>query len=328
MERHAHASTVEPGGGKPPCRVFLFAGQGSQHPHMARGLFDRNEVFRGWMERLDACARRWCGESVLAALYDPNAKRSDELDRLSISHPAIFMVEYAAARAVIAAGVRPDMLVGASLGSFAAAAVAEVIEPEVALEAVIQQAAALEACCEGGGMVAILDRFERHLPWLEGRCEVAAVNLASHFVVAAPETQLKAIQDELARQKVAFQRLPVRYPFHSAWIDDAEAPFAAYCASLRLASPCVRVVCCEQAADLEQIAPDFFWRVVRRPIRLPEAVAWLAAQGPLNCIDLSPSGTLATFFRHMPSMRHDIRAVFSRYGTDDTALERLAASPT
>lgn len=308
--------------------VFLFAGQGSQHPHMARGLFDGNEVFHGWMERLDACARQWCGESILAALYDPRTTRGGELDRLCISHPAIFMVEYAAARAVIAAGVRPDLVVGASLGSFAAAAVAEVIEPEVALEAVIQQAAALEACCEAGGMMAILAPPGEHLPWLEGRCEVAAVNLAAHFVIAAPEAELSAIQDELARRKVAFQRLPVRYPFHSAWIDEAEAPFASYCASLSLARPRVRFVCCARAVELEQLPADFFWRVVRRPIRFSEAMTWLAMQSELSCIDLSPSGTLATFLRHMPLVRHDIQTVFSRHGTDKIALEQLGPSLT
>ncbi|HET9483946.1 MAG TPA: acyltransferase domain-containing protein, partial [Xanthomonadales bacterium] len=127
--------------------VFLFSGQGSQHFQMARALFEHEPVFRRWMLRLDGVVRDLADESVVEALYDDANDRSAAFDRLALTHPAIFMVEYALARALIDAGVEPDMTLGTSLGSFAAAAVAGFVDPEHALAAVVQQAAALETCC-------------------------------------------------------------------------------------------------------------------------------------------------------------------------------------
>jgi bacillaene synthase trans-acting acyltransferase len=311
-----------------PRTVFLFAGQGAQHPQMGRELFERNHTFRAWMERLDAHARDLCGESIVAVLYDPKLSRDALLDELCISHPAIFMVEYALARATMAAGVWPDLVMGASLGSFAAASVADVFAPETALEAVIQQAAALEACSDSGGMMAILDAPGNHLPWLHGRCEVAAINFARHFVIAAPDRELASIETELKLRRVAFQRLPVRFPFHSAWIDGAESPFVSYCTGLRFAPPRIELVCSEQARVLHEIPQDFLWRVVRHPIRFADTVVGLASQEPFHYIDLSPSATLATFLRYMLPPPHSARAALSRYGDDCLALETLAHAPT
>src|SRR5260370_38567788 len=100
-----------------------------------------------------------------------------------LTRPALFMVEYSVGQAVMDAGVSPDLVLGVSLGSFAAAAVAGFISAEDALTAVGRQAVALEASCEPGGLIAGLadpSLFAQEVP--SGPTEVRAVTLSSHFV--------------------------------------------------------------------------------------------------------------------------------------------------
>ena len=304
--------------------TFVFAGQGSQHGMMAHALFEANPVFRDTLLALDEVARDLAGGSVLAAMHDPVRARDAAWDDLSMTHPAIFMVEFALARAVMAQGIVPRRVLGTSLGAFAAAAVAGLLSPEAALGATIQQAAAIEACCEPGGMLAVLAPSDAWLPRLGHFGEVAAINFDGHFVMAAPDDGIRHMETALQAANVGYQRLPVRYAFHSRWIDPARDVFMAHCRSLMLAPPRIPVVCCERASPLESLDAEHFWRVVRQPIRLAEAVAHVSPRA--TYLDLGPSGTIATFLRYILPPPHRVRAVLSRLGRDTLDLGSLRAT--
>ena len=168
--------------------VFMFSGQGAQYFQMGRVLFEKNHVFRDSMLDLDGVARRLLGESIVGALYETSKGISEIFDQIRLTHPAIFMVEYAMARALISAGVMPGCLLGVSLGTFAASVVAGCLEPESALEMVIEHASAIEAECPRGIMIAVLAPLSlAQENFLKDRCEVAAVNSDGHFVISAPQ---------------------------------------------------------------------------------------------------------------------------------------------
>ncbi|MEU1024376.1 acyltransferase domain-containing protein, partial [Streptomyces sp. NPDC005904] len=133
--------------------VFQFSGQGSQYSGMGAALYESEPVFRRVMDRLDAAAADELGESVLAALYAPGRGRAEPFDDIAFTHPAIVMVELAAAETLIADGIEPDLLLGASLGEFTASVLAGVLDAEECLRLLVRQAAALRAA-PGGGMLA------------------------------------------------------------------------------------------------------------------------------------------------------------------------------
>ena len=171
--------------------VFLFSGQGSQHFQMGRELFERDECFHAAMQDMDRLLRERYGESVLATLFAEHHTREAPFSNLLHSHPAIFMVEYALAKSLIGAGVQPDLVLGASLGTFVAAAVAGHLEPELALSAVVEQAIAVHKHCEHGCMIAVMGEPERYLtPELLALCELGASNFATHAVLSLPATQI------------------------------------------------------------------------------------------------------------------------------------------
>jgi bacillaene synthase trans-acting acyltransferase len=304
--------------------VFMFSGQGSHYFQMGRELFDKDDVFRQWMIRLDGLAQELSGQPVIEAIY--SSSKADVFDRTPLTHPAIFMVEYSLAQCLMQAGVMPDTTLGASLGSFAAATVAGFMEVEDAMAAVIQQAAAFEASCERGGMIAVLaDPALSTENFLSEHSELAGINFASHFAVSARQKSLDEIEAALRKRNVTHQRLAVSFAFHSRWINQAQAPFESFMRSIRCTQGRLPLACCEQAAILSDLPNDFFWRVVRQPIRFRETIARLERSGAHRYIDVGPAGTMATFVKYaLPATsRSTAHAILTPYGQDRKNLAAL-----
>jgi acyl transferase domain-containing protein len=280
------------------------------------------------MARLDDVARVHAGGSVTDTLYSNAHGKGDPFDRTLFSHPAIFMVEYSLAQTLMAEGVRPDMVLGLSLGSFAAAAIAGFLSAEDALAGVVRQAIALEEHSEPGGMIAVLASpalFKED--FLCTRSELAAVNFDTHFVVSARASDLAGIEACLRSRNVAYQRLPVSFPFHSRWMDEARSPFLNFMRAVRPNRGQMPLLCCDTAKIVYDLPNEYFWNVVRHRMRFRETTTGLA-RGPHRYIDVGPAGTLATFLKYSmpdtpPKMVH---SVLTPYGMDQTYLAKLLAS--
>lgn len=280
--------------------VFLFSGQGSQYYQMGRAMYEQDLVFRSSMDQMDRLALDMLGTSVVQALYGPHGK-AEPFDDLRLTHPAIFMVEYALAQSVMELGITPDCTVGASLGTFAALAVAGCMTAQEALAMVIRQAQAIDEHCPKGGMIAVLGapKLYEDSPFLQARSVIAGRNFATHFVLSAPAENLSAIHGFLTRAGVTCQALPVHYPFHSPWIDPLREILIAASGSTRFRLSDTPVICCAMGGVLREASDDFFWKVARDQIGFMPAMAHLEQSGPVDYLDLGPSGTLATFLKYL-----------------------------
>lgn len=307
--------------------VFMFSGQGSQYHQMGKQLFQENAVFRQWMTRLDDLAYEISGKRVVDAIY--SGGKAEIFDRLLLTHPAIFMVEYSLAQCVINEGIEPDLTLGASLGSFAAAAVAGHIGVEDAMIAVLKQAMIFESSCEPGGMIAIMaDPSLYEERFLSERSEMTGINFDTHFGVSAMWRDLDPIESALKERDVVHQRLPVRIAFHSRGIDSARERFTSLMRSVPIGKGSLPLVCCAQATTLTYLPDDYFWPVVRGPIRFRDTVAHLERGGTYRYIDVGPSGTLATFVKYVlpKSSESTARAILTPYGQDLKNLTALLAT--
>jgi len=280
--------------------IFMFSGQGSQYYQMGKALFEQQPIFRKWMLKLNEIASDTLGESILDKLYDQSKSKSSLFDQTLYSHPAIFMVEYSLSQVFLEEGVVPDYVFGTSMGEFAAAAVAGVMEVDELLIAVIKQAQMLEAHCQKGGMTAIIHQTTllEEMPSLFSQVELASVNFHAHFVVAGGLAPLKNLENALSQKNILYQSLPVSIGFHSNLIEAAKPAYTDFLQQKTYNPPQIPFISCVYGEMLSSIPQHYFWEVVRKPMTFQQTVQNLEEKQTYIYLDLGPSGTLANFVKY------------------------------
>ena len=308
----------------------MFSGQGSHYYQMGRILFDEDAHFRESMLHLDGIVTALSGRSVVQALYHSGHGKADPFIDTALTHPAIVMVEYSMTRVLAARGLRADLTLGASLGSFAAAVASGFISIEDALALAIQHACALESRCKPGAMLAVLAEPKLHREeFLSSVSELAGVNFASHFVISTPLEYVPGIEDGLRRRGIAYQLLPVSFAFHSRWIDEAREALVVRPPASGQRNTHVPMTCCAHARILDSLPEDYFWTVARQPILFQQTIALLETRGPNRYIDVGPAGTLATVLKYLlpASSSSTFHSTFSPYNRERSNLDAIAPAP-
>jgi trans-AT polyketide synthase/acyltransferase/oxidoreductase domain-containing protein len=230
--------------------------------------------------------------------------------------------------------VEPDVVMGASLGGFAAAAASGALAVDDLVRSIAEQVGLVESHCPRGGMLAVLaepELFEREAIFRD-EVDLAAVNFDRNFVVTGPTEGLERVERWLSGKGITSQVLPVAYAFHSRWMDVASEPFRRCLDALPAGRPRVPLLSCETAEWVEELGPGALWRMLRAPIRFRDAVRRLEARsgdGGWLYLDLGPTGTLANFARqvcagHSPSRCASVLDPFSAGNQGLERVKRLA----
>jgi len=307
--------------------IWMFAGQGSQYYKMGRELYEHEPVFRQFMERADHLVQELINESVVEVIYRQRADRFEPFHRLLHTHPAIFIFECALAEVLLRRGLRPDYLLGYSLGEYACLVISGTISFEVALVTIIKQAELVEYCVPRGQMLAIIgsaDLIDRH-PEAFRRCAVAAYNTPRNFVVSAPTEALTQLQQFLKAKEILSVGLPVDYPFHSPHIDVLQTVSKTIFSRVCLSSPQIPIITAELGEFLNKPSTKHLWDVTRNLVDFAKTIRQLEASGPYLYVDLGPSGSMATAVKY--NLKRDSQSEFltvsSPFGHEGKNLESL-----
>lgn len=281
--------------------VFMYSGQGSQYYQMGADLFERNCIFSASLESMDRTVRRSTGWSVLERVYDPARCKIDPMTDIELSSVAIYMYEIALTRVLQDAGIEPDCLMGASLGTFAAASVAGCHDAGDFVLQILEAARVTQSTSPDGAMLAILSDSAPLIRdgMIPTWCELAAVNFANHFTVSTLRENLPRIAAYLAEHKITSFELPTTRPYHSRWIDDTRAEMERFVERQSSAPASLPLVCCATVGKIDRLGPREVWRVMREPIWFQKTALAIESQGPCRYIDLGPSGTLANFLKYL-----------------------------
>jgi acyl transferase domain-containing protein len=318
--------------GRPRSIAFLFPGQGSQWVNMGRELYEWEPGFRDDVDRCAGMFEPLLGEDLRAVLYPDAGSLAEADERLKetrCAQPALFVVEYGIARLWERWGIRPDVMIGHSLGEYAAACFSGVLSLPDAVRLVAARGRLMQQLPVGGMMSVDLGPADV-MPLLTGPLSLAAVNAPSMCVVAGPVGALDTLETELRRQRRDTRRLHVTRAFHSPAIDSILDAFGQELASVRFNRPAVPYVSNLSGTWItpEQVSrPQYWLDQLRRPVRFADGLRTISEKGELILIEVGAGRTLTTLARlqlnraSMPVVTTSLGQAGARRSAIETMLE-------
>ena len=283
--------------GSRPGVAFLFPGQGAQWPAMTRQLAAAQPVVRHALQACAAGLREFLDVPLLDLL-----EREDLLAETQYTQPALFAVEWALAALWRAWGVEPSAVIGHSVGEYAAACVAGVMDLDDALRLIAARGRLMAERTARGAMAAVFadvttvaDMVARHA----GVLAVAAVNGPDSVVVSGDASALTALLDELSGRGIRARRLVVSHAFHSPLMDPMLEEFARVAATVTYHVPRLALISnvTGAVAGAEVASPEYWVRHVRQPVQFAAGVRALGERGARVLLEVGPGTTLVGLAR-------------------------------
>ncbi|HEU4325733.1 MAG TPA: type I polyketide synthase [Roseiflexaceae bacterium] len=278
-----------------PKLVFVFPGQGSQWIGMGRELLDGEPVFRAAIEAWDAAFRPFVDWSLLDQLRQP--RELSRLHEMGVIQPALCAVGVALAALWQSWGIRPDAVVGHSMGEVAAAYVAGVLSLEDAARVICCRSQLLRRIVGQGGMLVV----EQTHAEAEALCEahaglisVAAVNDARSTVLAGDPAALEAVAQQLRERAVFARRVQVDVASHSPQVEPLLDELRELLAGLRPQAARLPIYSTVTAAAAGGAVfdADYWVRNLRQPVQFGPAVTALLGRGHDLFLEVSPHPVL------------------------------------
>ena len=289
--------------------AMLFTGQGSQRLGMGRGLHGRPgfEIFTGAFDAATAACDAHLDQSLQQVMWsmEPESASGALLDQTRYTQPALFALEVALFRQWQGWGVRPQIVLGHSVGELVCAHVAEVLSLEDAAALVCARGRLMHELATPGGKMASLEASEEETrvalaelsEALRAEVDMAGLNTPNQTVISGSADAVEALvcHFEAKGRKVA--RLKVSHAFHSAHMDGMLEAFGKVAERVAYHPPTLTVISnvTGKPADVargELVTPDYWVKHVRQPVRFAEGVRSAVQAGARMLLECGPQGIL------------------------------------
>ena len=273
-------------------KAYVFPGQGSQFPGMAKDLYENNATAREMLDK----ANEILGFRITDIMFEGTA---EDLKQTAVTQPAIFLHSVVLAKCLT--DFAPEMVAGHSLGEFSALVAAGAMDFEEGLKLVSIRARAMQKACEitPGAMAAVLalptEKIEEICAACEGVVVAANYNCEGQIVISG---SVEAVSEASEKMKAAGARraliLPVGGAFHSPLMQQAADELAAGIESVVFKAPVCPVyqnVTALPTTDPAEIKKNLLAQLTA-PVKWTQTVENMVADGADNFVESGPGKVL------------------------------------
>lgn len=289
---------------------FMLPGQGSQYLEMGKNLLKSSKVFRDTFNRCCHLIAPFLDRDIREVILGNNDEGKSDLEKVKLqeaalrdtyyTQPAIFIIEYSLGVYLMSLGVRPNVLIGHSIGEFSAAALAGVFTLEDGLKMIAKRGELMRKVPKGS-MLSVALSFDDISKYLKENIQVAAINNEQSIVLAGSSAEIEVLEKDLLRLGISAKMLHTSHAFHSKMMDPVVGEYETFLKEIQFKKPQIKMYSTvTEKVEVELFCSPQYWaNHLRETVRFAGAIKNVLNENNLVLCEVGPRTTLKSLAKKM-----------------------------
>ena len=281
-----------------PKIVFMFTGQGSQYPKMGWDLYQTQPVFRETLNQCSQLLEPYLNTSLIDLLYHSNDS-DKRIHEAFYTQPAIFSIEYALGKVWESWGIRPSVVMGHSIGEYAAACIAGIFSLKDGLKLVAERGRLISSLPENGAMATVIADQKKVVDIIDNykdRISLAAVNAPENILISGQREAIEEVIEIFTDKDIPARLMQISHAIHSLLMEPIQNAFYDVASKIQFFKPVIPIISNMSGihAGEDISTPDYWVRHIRQKVRFYESMLTLDKEGYEIFLEIGSTSTLSS----------------------------------